>query len=123
MREMITQCVKELETRVAAERGGAKYKEVRRPNEYIEAIGHDSSILQVVLNRDIEPYCSNVYTRVVWSERNPSGTPFAFKRYWALDFTEKPKQAFHDDKKFEFEFLTKEQVEKRLFGEWIPAAV
>lgn len=130
MREKISEWSKRLEALVAKERGGARFADVQRPNEYINMMGLDSSILEIVLNRPEAGYEINIYTRVVWSERNPPDTPFTFARYVYVPYSEdedpqphKPKQAFFDDKDFaERQEYAAAAIEKRLFPQVSPAA-
>jgi hypothetical protein len=140
MREQISLWAKALEAQVVAERAGKRFSEVMKQNEYINTMGHDASILDVVLERGKEPFRINVYTRVVWSEEHPKNKPFAFMRYtynpepkkvagtpvmkdgaYVIpieiedDFDrEKPKQAFYDDKSLASECFSAEEIERRL---------
>lgn len=115
MREYIARWGKELERRVTAERGGTKFKDVIRQGEYVNVIGHDSSILEIVIGRSFGIFQENIYTRIVWSEQHPKEAPFAFKHYLTAQWL-KPKQEFFDDKEFKCRFVTKEFIEKELFG-------
>lgn len=100
MKHMIALWGRSLEEAVAHERGAKKFKDVQRENEYINVFGHDSSMLEIVLDRGVAPYVKSAYTRVVWSERNPLATPFVVKRYFTIDYPGKPKQAFYDDREW-----------------------
>ncbi len=122
MKEFIAAWAKRLESEVAAERGKARFKDAVEVCEFVHVLGHDSSMLETVLNRGFGIYEPNVYTRIVWSERNPPETPFVYKSYeynpdfeaWPRADPRKPKQAFFDDKDFKPEYLTAAQVEKKL---------
>lgn len=140
MREQISLWARALEGKAAQARNGKTFAEVRLPNEYVNTLGHDSSILEVVLSLGEAPYRMNIYTRVVWSESHPKDKPFAFVRYIydpkpkktpgkvtqnggvtviEMDVDDdfdsgKPKQAFYDDKSFASDLLTAAEVEKKL---------
>lgn len=114
MKELIAAWGKRLESEVAAERGKARFKDAVEACEFVHVLGHDSSILEIVLNRGFGIYEPNVYTRVVWSERNPPGTPLLFKSYTSENNPDKPKQEFHNDitaDTFKAEYFTAAQVE------------
>jgi hypothetical protein len=117
MKEIIAAWAKRLEAEVAAERGKARFKDAVEVCEFVHVFGHDSSILEIVLNRGFGIYEPNVYTRIVWSEHNPPETPFLFKSYASADNQDKPKQEFHNDitaDTFKPEYFTAAQVEERL---------
>jgi|SRR3989344_4392487 len=124
MREKIADWGKRLEALVVVERGQTRFKDAVRPNEYVHVFGHDSSMLEIVLDRGISIYRSNQYTRIVWSEQNPHEAPFSYTSYeYNPDLAErpeadpeKPKQAWYDDQEWKKEFLTAAAVEKILFN-------
>lgn len=115
MRELISLWGKRLESVVAAERGEKRFKDALRANEYVHVMGHDSSILEIVLGRGNGIFRRDTYTRLIWSERHPAQAPFAFKSYVSAESPDKPKQEFHNDAEFEPEFLTAAAVEEILF--------
>ena len=117
MKELIAAWAKRLETEVAAERSKARFKDAVEACEFVHVLGHDSSILEIVLNRGFGIYEPNIYTRVVWSERNPPETPFLFKSYTSEENPDKPKQEFHNDitaDTFKAEYFTVAQIERFL---------
>lgn len=115
MREKIAEWGKRLEAEVATERGENRFNAALRPNEYMHVVGHDSSILEIVLGRGDGIFRQDTYTRIIWSEPHPEQAPFAFKSYVSADSPDKPKQEFHNDHEFEHRFLTAAEVEEILF--------
>ncbi len=117
MKELIAAWGKEIERLVTADRGHTKFKHAVELNEYVHVMGHDSSILEIVLGCGAGIYMPNRYTRVVWSERNPPETPFAYESYESKEYPDKSKQEFHNAVRYGTavpEYLTAAQVARRL---------
>jgi hypothetical protein len=110
MKAEIGRWAKVLERRVLQERNGAKLSKVLRAGEFINVLGIDSSILEVVLED------TSYYTRVVWSIGHPLDQPFALYEYYTERYADFPKTEFHLQP-HRSRFCTAHRVEQVLFAE------